>query len=56
MLIPVADARVDKDAVVVSFGNATLADAAVLGSGGLEDATRPTFLSGTEESVVVRVE
>lgn len=56
MLVPITDARVDKDAVVISFGHATLAEVAVLGSSRLEKLAGSTDVSRMEESMVVWIE
>lgn len=49
MLVLVADAAVDEDAVVIEFCDAALADAAVLGTGRLDEVARAAFLSGVED-------
>lgn len=56
VVVAVADARVDEDAVVVRPRHALLADAAVLGARGLEEAAGPALVARVEERVVVGVE
>lgn len=56
MLIPIADARVDEDAMVVCLGNTSLTDTAMLGPSGFQDLTRSTVLSWVKEGMVVRVQ
>lgn len=56
MVVLVADAEVDEDAVVVGLGDAALADAAVLGAGGLEQLARLAVPARVEEGVVVGVQ
>lgn len=56
MLVPITDARVDKDAVVISFGHATLAEVAMLGSSRFEQFAGPADVPRMEESMVVGVE
>jgi len=56
VVVSVADALVQEDAVVVHLGDAAFADGAVLRAGGLEEAAGPAFRARAEEGVVVRVE
>jgi hypothetical protein len=56
VVIAVANARVDEDAVMISPGDAALTHIAVLGPRGLEEPTGAAFISGVEESVIIRVE
>jgi hypothetical protein len=56
VVVAVADALVEEDAVVIHLGHAALADGAVLRAGGLEEATSPALDARAEEGVVVRVQ
>lgn len=56
MLIPITDARVDEDAMVVCLGNTSLTDTAMLGPSGFQDLARSTVDSWVKESMVVRVQ
>ena len=55
MVVASADAVVDEDAVVVSFGDAAFADGAVLGAGRLEEAAGRAVRAWVEEGEVVGV-
>ena len=56
MLVVVAHAVVDEDAVVVEFGNASLADATVFGACRFEEAAGVAALARVEDGEVVGVE
>lgn len=56
MLIPIPDARIDKDAVVIGLCYAALTNAAMLGTCRLDELAGTAYATGGEESVVVRVE
>lgn len=56
MLVAVADAAVDEDAVVVELGDAALADAAVLGTRRFQETAGPAVLAREEDGVVVGIE
>lgn len=55
MHVPLADAVVDEDAVVVGPRDAVLADGAVLGPGGLQEAAGAAVGARVEQGVVVGV-
>lgn len=55
-MVAVAHALVDEDAVVVHATNALLADVAVLGARGLEEAAGAAVVARKENGIVVRVE
>ena len=56
MLVFVADAVVDEDAMVVEFRYAVFTDATMLRAGGFEEFASTTGLAGVENGEVVRVE
>ena len=56
MVVPVADARVDEDAVVVGAGDAALADVAVLGARRLDDVAGAADTARMKEGPVIWVE
>lgn len=56
MLVPVANARVDEDTMVIGLCHAALADVAVLGARGLDELTGSACAARVEEGVVVGVE
>lgn len=55
MVVPVAHARVDENAVVVGLGYASLAHATVLGTRRFEESTGLALGARMEERVVIRV-
>lgn len=55
MLVPVPDAVVNEDAVVVEPGDAALADGAVLGPRRLQQVAGPAFLARVEDGEIVGV-
>ena len=54
-MVPVADAVVDEDAVVVHLVHAVSADGAVFAAGGLQQPAGATRLPGAEQREVIRV-
>lgn len=56
MLVSVADAVVDEDAVVVHFGYAVFAYTAMFRAGGFQEFAGLAFLAWVEDSEIVGVE
>jgi hypothetical protein len=56
VLVPIANTRVDEDAMVVSFCDATLAKAAMLGARRLQKLASSTNMAWMKQGMIVWVE